>query len=206
MESNAGLIQSRDWCWVTWALDIHLLGVPLKRTSTQHGVVRNSLCSKVNLSASFTSRVVAVIALIDSGHLAVTRSSLLDRYATNIFQGPRVCMRTSQAVLLASSVYTQNNLVMSQRTRARAFFKASKALCSALVHSKVCILPVLSQKGVAISIHSWQYPTAPTPGIPACFFNVRVVTGRMARIQSWESVHLPSSRLQPRYMTCKMHT
>lgn len=70
--------------------------------------------------AALASRAVTAVALKHAPHLAVTRSSLLDKYATGLFQEPGVCMRIPLATPLASSTYKQNGLVMSGRARAAA--------------------------------------------------------------------------------------
>lgn len=128
-----GWSRSRTWYWVTQQLDIHLFCVPLNKASTKRGSIRNSACPKLNLSTSFTSIAVAAMSLIYVGHPGVTRSILLDRYATGLFQGPSVFMRIPLAMPLALFTCKWNVLVISGRARAgsdtSALFKVLKAFC-----------------------------------------------------------------------------
>lgn len=150
MELNAGLIQKQSLVLVYLGFRHPSLRCSSLKASVEYGTVKNSLCPNANLSTSFTSRAVAARALTHAGHIAVTRSSLSDGYATTLFQISRVCVRTPKAIPLVSFIYMWkwNGLVLSWKARtgtdARAFLKALKVLCSVSIHSKGCILPVLA--------------------------------------------------------------
>lgn len=62
--------------------------------STAWGAIIWIVCPKVNFSASLVRMAVAAVARKQLGHPAATQSSLLERYATGLFQGPRVWVRT----------------------------------------------------------------------------------------------------------------
>lgn len=106
---------SRIWYWVTWMLDIHLLCVLSIRTSKSVGL-SELVC---------TQKLICFCNHQDSGSKQVKS---LGQICTGVLLFPKVCMRTSHAMSLASFTYKWDGLVLSRRTMAQAdmevFFKA----------------------------------------------------------------------------------
>lgn len=65
----------------------------------QHGVATLRVGPKVSLS----SKADATIMHRQGGQVVATESSLLDKEATGLFRGPRVCIRTTLATPFFSS-------------------------------------------------------------------------------------------------------
>lgn len=106
---------SRIWYWVTWMLDIHLLGVLSIGPSKSVGL-SEIVC---------TQKLICFCNHQDSGSKQVKS---LGQICTGVLLFPKVCMRTSHAMSLASFTYKWDGLVISRRTMAQAdmevFFKA----------------------------------------------------------------------------------
>lgn len=104
-------------------MDIHLSDAPLKNISAECGAFRNNSCPKVNSSASFTSRMVAAMAVIHAGPSCCHWVRRLRQICHWYFHGPRVSERASSGrwfpnlitVPLAVSTYKWTGLVMSER-------------------------------------------------------------------------------------------
>lgn len=89
---------------------------------------------------------------------------------------------------LASSMYKWNGLVMSGRARARVDTpKALRALCSVLVQSKGCMLPVLAQKDLAVIIKllSLASSTQLPLGIPVFMYVCLFVFDKESGCAGW---------------------
>ena len=110
MELNTGLVQTLDMMLSQPDIRHLSLNWPLKQSSKDCEALRNSSCPKV-------SQLFCQQGSGNYGHLTMIGASLFDRYATGLFQDPRVCMRAHLAMPLVSSMHKQNGLVMSDRAR-----------------------------------------------------------------------------------------
>lgn len=118
-------------------LTIYLSGAFFKRASTECRTISNS-SPKANLPAFFfffNQQGWGSCGPYTAGCPAVTRSSILDRYVTTLFQGPGVCMRTPLAAsgLIHTHMGWVSNVWEDQsQGRPRSIFQTLEALCSVL--------------------------------------------------------------------------